>query len=150
MCIYRKLNTSRFYMLKKLLVTVCYPEARSVSQPQFKPCFVPLTFFNVSILWSLKLYLSLLDFVISPLLVNARPCKQLVIVEWTPKFFLVTSCLRNQRPVSRRSQSLNGPLKLFCCHSRWGSQTFENYAIKLSDKGTKQTRQDVRTCFCIL
>ena len=31
MCIYRKLNTSRFYMLKKLLVTVCYPEARSIS-----------------------------------------------------------------------------------------------------------------------
>ena len=31
MCIYRKLNTSRFYMLKKLLVTVCYPEASSIS-----------------------------------------------------------------------------------------------------------------------
>ena len=56
MCIYRKLNTSRFYMLKKLLVTVCYPEASSISQPQFKPCFVPLTFGNVSILWPLKLH----------------------------------------------------------------------------------------------
>ena len=82
-------------MLKKLLVTVCYPEVSSISLPQFKPCFVPLTFGNVSILWPLKLYLSFLDLVISPLLVNARPCKQLVIVEWMPKLFLVTSCLRN-------------------------------------------------------
>ena len=130
MCIYRKLNTSRFYMLKKLLVTVCYPEARSVSQPQFKPCFVPLTFVNVSILWSLKLYLSLLDFVISPLLVNARPCKQLVIVEWTPKFFLVTSCLRNQRPVSRRSHK-------FVFIQNGGFKSVENYTIKLAAKETK-------------
>ena len=122
MCIQRKLNTSRFYMLKKLLVTVC-SEASSISQPQFKPCFVPLTFGNVSILWPLKLHLSFLDFVKSPLLVSARPCKQLFLVDWMPKL-LATSCLRNQRPVSRRSQLPNGPLKLFCCHSRWGFQNF--------------------------